>query len=63
MKSIILGAAAGHIAHGKTALVKALIGIDVDRLDEEKRRICSRTKDWLGHVDLFSARNAASHSS
>jgi selenocysteine-specific elongation factor len=37
MKSIILGTA-GHIDHGKTALVKALTGIDTDRLAEEKRR-------------------------
>ena len=37
MKSIIIGTA-GHIDHGKTALVKALTGIDADRLDEEKRR-------------------------
>src|SRR6266542_3404892 len=37
MKSIILGTA-GHIDHGKTALVKALTGIDADRLAEEKRR-------------------------
>ncbi len=29
---------AGHIDHGKTALVKALTGIDTDRLPEEKRR-------------------------
>ncbi len=29
---------AGHIDHGKTALVKALTGIDADRLEEEKRR-------------------------
>ncbi|MCF7808490.1 MAG: selenocysteine-specific translation elongation factor [Candidatus Marinimicrobia bacterium] len=29
---------AGHIDHGKTALVKALTGIDTDRLEEEKRR-------------------------
>ena len=29
---------AGHIDHGKTALVKALTGIDADRLAEEKRR-------------------------
>ena len=28
----------GHIDHGKTALVKALTGIDADRLEEEKRR-------------------------
>jgi selenocysteine-specific elongation factor len=37
MKSIIVGTA-GHIDHGKTALVKALTGIDADRLIEEKRR-------------------------
>ncbi|MDR1776346.1 MAG: selenocysteine-specific translation elongation factor [Desulfovibrio sp.] len=34
---MILGTA-GHIDHGKTALVRALTGIDCDRLDEEKRR-------------------------
>src|SRR4030042_7172798 len=37
MKQIILGTA-GHIDHGKTALVRALTGIDCDRLKEEKRR-------------------------
>src|ERR1700674_1412816 len=37
MKSVIVGTA-GHIDHGKTALVKALTGIDTDRLEEEKRR-------------------------
>src|ERR1051325_8716635 len=31
-------ATAGHIDHGKTALVRALTGIDADRLPEEKRR-------------------------
>ena len=36
-KSVIVGTA-GHIDHGKTALVKALTGIDADRLEEEKRR-------------------------
>jgi len=34
---VIIGTA-GHIDHGKTALVKALTGIDADRLPEEKRR-------------------------
>jgi selenocysteine-specific elongation factor len=34
---MILGTA-GHVDHGKTALVKALTGIDTDRLAEEKRR-------------------------
>jgi len=37
MKHVIAGTA-GHIDHGKTALVKALTGIDADRLAEEKRR-------------------------
>ncbi len=34
---MILGTA-GHIDHGKTALVKALTGVDTDRLPEERRR-------------------------
>ncbi|OPX20643.1 MAG: selenocysteine-specific translation elongation factor [Desulfobacca sp. 4484_104] len=37
MNQIILGTA-GHIDHGKTALIKALTGVDTDRLKEEKRR-------------------------
>src|SRR2546423_9583607 len=37
MKSVIVGTA-GHIDHGKTALVRALTGVDADRLPEEKRR-------------------------
>jgi selenocysteine-specific elongation factor len=37
MLHIIVGTA-GHIDHGKTALVKALTGIDTDRLKEEKER-------------------------
>ena len=37
MKRIVVGTA-GHIDHGKTSLVKALTGIDTDRLREEKRR-------------------------
>ena len=36
-RDLILGTA-GHIDHGKTALVKALTGIDTDRLPEEKAR-------------------------
>jgi len=34
---VILGTA-GHVDHGKTALVKALTGVDTDRLIEEKQR-------------------------
>ena len=37
MTKLILGTA-GHIDHGKTALVQALTGIDTDRLPEEKQR-------------------------
>jgi selenocysteine-specific elongation factor len=37
LRPIIVGTA-GHIDHGKTKLVKALTGIDADRLAEEKRR-------------------------
>jgi selenocysteine-specific elongation factor len=37
IKSIVIGTA-GHIDHGKTALVRRLTGIDTDRLPEEKRR-------------------------
>jgi len=48
MKSIILGTA-GHIDHGKSALVRALTGKDPDRLPEEKRR--GITID-LGFADL-----------
>src|SRR5690349_22589900 len=50
MKNIIVGTA-GHIDHGKTALVKALTGIDTDRLEEEKRR--GITIDiGFAHLDL-----------
>ncbi len=37
MKQIILGTA-GHVDHGKTSLVKALTGVETDRLKEEKER-------------------------
>ncbi len=37
MKHVIVGTA-GHIDHGKTSLVRALTGIDADRLKEEKQR-------------------------
>ncbi len=48
MRYVILGTA-GHIDHGKSALVKALTGIDPDRLKEEKER--GITID-LGFADL-----------
>ena len=37
MKHLIIGTA-GHVDHGKTALIKALTGVDTDRLKEEKER-------------------------
>ena len=37
MKHVIIGTA-GHVDHGKTMLIKALTGIDTDRLIEEKKR-------------------------
>lgn len=37
MKHVIIGSA-GHVDHGKTCLIKALTGIDTDRLKEEKKR-------------------------
>src|SRR5438093_5384859 len=50
MKDIIVGTA-GHIDHGKSALVRALTGIDPDRLEEEKRR--GITIDLgFAHLDL-----------
>ena len=59
MKSIIVGTA-GHIDHGKTALVKALTGIDADRLVEEKRR--GITIDLgFAHMDLAGANGEALH--
>ncbi|HEV2883384.1 MAG TPA: selenocysteine-specific translation elongation factor [Pyrinomonadaceae bacterium] len=48
MRSIVIGTA-GHIDHGKSALVQALTGTDPDRLPEEKRR--GITID-LGFADL-----------
>src|ERR1700752_4703506 len=48
MPSIIIGTA-GHIDHGKSALVRALTGTDPDRLPEEKKR--GITID-LGFADL-----------
>lgn len=37
MQNVIVGTA-GHIDHGKTCLIKALTGVDTDRLKEEKKR-------------------------
>ncbi|RJP35603.1 MAG: selenocysteine-specific translation elongation factor [Actinobacteria bacterium] len=48
MKNFIIGTA-GHIDHGKTELIKALTGIDTDRLKEEKERGISIE---LGFADI-----------
>ena len=37
MNNIIIGTA-GHVDHGKTCLIRALTGIETDRLREEKKR-------------------------
>jgi selenocysteine-specific elongation factor len=50
MRRVIIGTA-GHIDHGKTALVKALTGIDTDRLQEEKERGISIDLGFA-HFDL-----------
>jgi selenocysteine-specific elongation factor len=53
-RDLILGTA-GHIDHGKTSLVKALTGIDTDRLPEEKQR--GITIDiGFAHLDLGDVR-------
>ncbi len=49
-RELILGTA-GHIDHGKTALVRALTGIDTDRLREEKQRGISIDLGFA-HLDL-----------
>ena len=55
-------ATAGHIDHGKTSLVKALTGVDTDRLPDEKKRGMSidlgfayssnNNNETLGFVDV-----------
>ena len=37
MKNVIVGTA-GHVDHGKTTLLKALTGVDLDTLKEEQKR-------------------------
>ena len=57
MRNLFVVGTAGHIDHGKSALVKALTGIDPDRLEEEKRR--GMTIDLgFAHFDLPSGRRA-----
>ena len=57
MKHLIVGTA-GHIDHGKSALVQALTGIDPDRLKEEKER--GLTIDLgFAHFDLSDGTRVA----
>ncbi|HHT9130325.1 MAG TPA: selenocysteine-specific translation elongation factor, partial [Candidatus Brocadiaceae bacterium] len=57
IEHIIIGTA-GHIDHGKTSLVKALTGIDTDRLPEEKQR--GMTIDLgFAYLDLDSSRRVS----
>ena len=57
MRSLIVGTA-GHIDHGKSALVRALTGTDPDRLKEEKER--GITIDLgFAHLDLGDGRVAS----
>src|SRR5512138_3217805 len=50
MKQVVLGTA-GHIDHGKTSLIRALTGIDTDRLKEEKLRGIT-IELGFAHMDL-----------
>ena len=50
MKHVIIGTA-GHVDHGKTCLIKALTGIDTDRLKEEKKRGIT-IELGFAHLDL-----------
>ncbi len=56
MGNVIIGTA-GHIDHGKTTLIRALTGIETDRLQEEKKR--GITIDLgFAYFDLPSGRRA-----
>lgn len=59
MKRLVLGVV-GHVDHGKTALVRALTGMETDRLPEEKRRGISIALGFAhaeigGEVDFVDA--------
>ncbi len=51
-RNAVIGTA-GHVDHGKTALIKALTGIDTDRLAEEKKRGIT-IETGYAHLDLPS---------
>ncbi len=57
MKHFVLGTA-GHVDHGKTALIKALTGVDTDRLKEEKKE--ALPLNWvLPHLHFLPVRHSA----
>jgi selenocysteine-specific elongation factor len=57
MQTVVIGTA-GHIDHGKTTLVKALTGIDTDRLKEEKSRGIT-IELGFAHLDLKAGLRAS----
>ncbi len=59
MPHVVIGTA-GHIDHGKTTLVRALTGIDTDRLAEEKRRGIS-IELGFAHLDDFEFIDVPGH--
>ena len=54
---LIIGTA-GHIDHGKTSLVRALTGVDLDRLPEERQRGITISLGFT-HLDLPNGRWAS----
>ncbi len=67
-RHIIIGTA-GHVDHGKTALIKALTGADTDRLKEEKARGISidlgfapfaSREEWSPGSSMFPVTSASS---
>lgn len=54
MRNLIIGTA-GHIDHGKTELIKALTGVDTDRLKDEKERGISTLRCFHGEGVLPEA--------
>ncbi len=57
MRTLIIGTA-GHIDHGKTSLVRALTGVDLDRLPEERARGITIALGFT-HLPLPSGRTAS----
>ena len=56
MRHVIIGTA-GHVDHGKTCLIKALTGIDTDRLKEEKKRGIT-IELGFAHLDFANGQRA-----